>query len=122
VLLDDSVPANAIAAAFAAGQLLISTATLAELSAVLSRSRFDRYCSVERRTALLEAVRLHAELVIVTSDVHACGDPKDNKFLALALDGRADLILTGDRDLLALHPFRDIDILTPAQFLERAAG
>jgi hypothetical protein len=39
--------------------------------------------------------------------------------LEVAVHGRADLILTGDTDLLALHPFRGIAILTPAEYLER---
>ena len=49
-----------------------------------------------------------------------CRDPKDDKFLEVAVHGRAELILTGDTDLLVLHPFRGIAILTPADYLARA--
>ncbi len=44
-------------------------------------------------------------------------DPKDNKFLELAVAGNADCIVTGDNDLLELHPFRNIRIITPKEFL-----
>jgi predicted nucleic acid-binding protein len=47
-----------------------------------------------------------------------CRDPKDNKFLALAIDGQADAIIRGDDDLHVLHPFRGIPILTPREFVE----
>ena len=47
-----------------------------------------------------------AELVAITERIAACRDPTDDKFLELAVNGRADLIVTGDADLLALNPFR----------------
>jgi uncharacterized protein len=50
--------------------------------------------------------------------VELCRDPRDDKFLELALAGRADLLLTGDADLLALHPFRGTAIVTPAAYLD----
>ena len=48
----------------------------------------------------------------------ACRDPDDNILLALALDGKADYIVSGDKDLLDLTPFQDIPILKPAEFLK----
>ena len=45
-----------------------------------------------------------------------CRDPLDNKFLALALASEADTLISSDEDLLVLHPWRGIPILTPAQF------
>jgi predicted nucleic acid-binding protein len=51
--------------------------------------------------------------------VRACRDPSDDKFLEVAVNGRADLIITGDRDLLELDPFMGIAILTPAAYLAR---
>ena len=53
--------------------------------------------------------------------VQACRDPRDNKFLEVAVNGRADILVSGDKDLLALHPFRGIDIITPADYLTRQA-
>jgi putative PIN family toxin of toxin-antitoxin system len=58
-----------------------------------------------------------AELVTVRERIAVCRDPKDNKFLELAINGRADLIVSGDIDLLALDPFRGIPIVTPAGFV-----
>ncbi|MEO7271642.1 MAG: putative toxin-antitoxin system toxin component, PIN family, partial [Vicinamibacterales bacterium] len=55
----------------------------------------------------------------VVQHVRACRDPKDDKFLELAVNGGASVIVTGDADLLSLHPFRGIDILPPAAYLER---
>jgi predicted nucleic acid-binding protein len=49
--------------------------------------------------------------------VQACRDPDDDKFLEVAMSGGADWIVTGDADLLALHPFEGIAIVTPADFL-----
>jgi predicted nucleic acid-binding protein len=62
-----------------------------------------------------------AELVAITERIAACRDPKDDKFLELAVAGRADLIVTGDADLLVLNPFRDISIVTPAAFVQGVA-
>jgi uncharacterized protein len=53
-------------------------------------------------------------------EIRECRDPKDDKFLELAIDGRASEIVTGDADLLAMHPFRGIAVLTPATFLQSA--
>jgi predicted nucleic acid-binding protein len=59
-----------------------------------------------------------AELVEITERIVACRDPKDDKFLELAVNGRADAIVTGDDDLLVLNPFRGIPIITPAAFVQ----
>jgi uncharacterized protein len=61
-----------------------------------------------------------AELVPITERIVACRDPKDDKFLELAVNGRADLIVSGDADLLALSPFRGIPIITPAAYAQGA--
>lgn len=51
--------------------------------------------------------------------VRECRDPKDDKFLEVALNGKADLILTGETALLAMHPWQGIAILSPARYLKR---
>ncbi len=60
---------------------------------------------------------LAAHPVEVTQAITACRDPKDDKFLELAVSGRATHIVSGDQDLLALHPFAGIPIVTPGSFL-----
>ena len=61
-----------------------------------------------------------AELVNVVETVTDCRDPRDNKFLELAVSGRATHIVTGDSDLLVLHPFRGIIVVSPSSFLTLA--
>jgi hypothetical protein len=53
-----------------------------------------------------------AELVAITERIAAYRDPKDDKFLDLAVNGHAGVLITGDRDLLALNPFRGVPIVT----------
>jgi putative PIN family toxin of toxin-antitoxin system len=62
-----------------------------------------------------------AELVTSTERIAACRDPADDKFLELAVNGHAALIVSRDRDLLALNPFRQIPIVTPAAFVQGVA-
>ena len=67
----------------------------------------------------LESVLAAAELVSITEPIVACRDPKDDKFLELAVNGGADVIVSGDADLLVLNPFRGIAIISPAVFVQR---
>ncbi len=90
-----------------------------ELADVLARPKFDPYMTVDERREFLRLFDRIAERVPIIHVVRACRDPKDDKFLELAVNGAAQLIITGDGDLLALHPFRGIDILTPAHYLTR---
>jgi predicted nucleic acid-binding protein len=55
-------------------------------------------------------------LVTVVERIAACRDPTDDKFLELVVNGHADIIVTGDLDLLVLNPFRGIPIITPIAF------
>jgi predicted nucleic acid-binding protein len=50
----------------------------------------------------------------------SCRDPNDNQFLALAVAAEADVIVSSDKDLLVLNPWRGIPIVTPAEFLSNA--
>lgn len=119
LLLPDSAPGRAVRSAVDEGQLLISEATLTELADVLARPKFDRYVSIEDRQQFLRLLGRAAELVPITYRIRACRDPKDDKFLELAVNGSAALIITGDKDLLALVPSQGIAIITPASFLKR---
>lgn len=122
VLLPRSVPRQAFDAAAARGKLLVSEATVAELDEVLRRPKFNKYVPEEKRLEFLAALVRVGKLVEVTEVVTACRDAKDNKFLELAVSGRAGQILSGDDDLLALHPFRGIAVLTPQAFLATVQG
>jgi putative PIN family toxin of toxin-antitoxin system len=103
-------------------QLLASTDTLRELIRTLLSPKFERYVSRPRREALLDRLGPHLEIVEIVQCVRACRDPKDDSFLELAVNGEANVIVTGDDDLLALHPFRGIDILRPTSYLDRTSN
>jgi hypothetical protein len=116
-ILPRSVPRQAVDRALNDGIMLLSEATLGELAETLFRRRFDDYVSVKERELLLAQLASTAEFVQIIRRVHECRDPKDDKILEVALNGRADIIITGDSDLLALSPWRGIAILRPAQYL-----
>lgn len=118
LLLPASAPGMAVRKAVDTAQLLVSEGTLGELADVLSRPKFDRYIGVEDRQQFLRLLVRIADLVPITRRIQACRDPKDDAFLELAVNGRADVIVTGDRDLLVLSPFRSISIITPRRYLE----
>jgi uncharacterized protein len=74
--------------------------------------------AVERRQRIFDIVAMVAERVEPTETVRECRDPKDDKYLALAAAGQADVIVSSDiRHLLSMHPWRGIPILSPADFL-----
>lgn len=116
-LLPRSVPRQAFDRAADRGRLLISSATVAELDDVLRRPKFDRYAAEEKRLEFLAALVREAEVVEITETIAECRDPRDDKFLELAVSGRASHLVSGDADLLTLHPFRGIAILSPQNFL-----
>ena len=63
-----------------------------------------------------------AEIVQPTQKVEDCRDPKDNFILECALEAQPDYIVTGDSDLLVLHPYKGIKIITPTKFLKEEIG
>jgi len=100
--------------------LLKSTITEQELFVTLARPRLAPLIEPHFRDWLHELMAA-AELIAITERIAACRDPKDDKFLELAVNGHADLIVTGDADLLALNPFREIPVVTPAMFVQGGA-
>ena len=117
VLSTTSTPARAVEHALTTGQLLASADTLRELMTKLLSSRFDHYVSRERRDALLLSLAPLFEIVEIVQRIQASRDPDDDKFLEVALNGRADVLVSGDADLLTLNPFRGIAIVTPADYI-----
>src|SRR5208282_6144038 len=119
LLVPNSVPALAVRRAVTEHAVLASDATIIELADVLSRRKFDPYVTIEDRKAFLRLFGRIAERVPILHVVRSCRDPKDDKILELAVNGVADIIVTGDADMLALNPFRGIRILSPADFLRQ---
>ena len=118
VLNEDSVPFQAFWLARSKGTILLSASTFDELKEVLGRDKFDRFVSSEKRLLFLKTYLDQAESINPSITITACRDEKDNIFLELAVSGEATHIVTDDDDLLVLHPFEDIVIVTPAAFLE----
>ena len=96
----------------------MSADVIAELNDVLGREKFNRYVTEEERERFLRSLLGETELIEIEQKIQACRDPKDDKFLDLAVNGGADCIVSGDEDLLVLDPFRGIPILTPDKFLD----
>jgi uncharacterized protein len=119
VLKANSRPEQALLRALSApNRLLLSQAVEDEYDDVIFRPKFDRFVSAERRQRILDIVVVAAERVEPTETIRECRDPKDDKYLALAAGGGADVIVSSDvRHLLSMHPWRGIPILSPADFL-----
>ena len=101
--------------------LLKSAATEAQLLEVIARPHLARLIADEMRSWITRLVG-GAELVPIAETVVACRDATDDKFLELAVCGDADLIVSGDKDLLVLNSFRGIPIVPPAIFMQAVAG
>ena len=118
-LCPGSTPHRALLKARSEGVLLASEETLAEFRAVLLREKFESHIERSLREEIFEEYARNCLLVEIARPIRICRDPRDDKFLEVAVHGRAHAIVTGDADLLALHPFRGIEILTPADYLAR---
>jgi uncharacterized protein len=114
-----SSPGQAFARALNTGIVLVSDETMAELADVFARPKLDAYVTARQRQDFLLELGGAAEWVTIIQLVRECRDPRDNKFLEVALNGRADLIITGDQDLIAMNPWLEIGILSPAEYLRQ---
>lgn len=104
--------------------LLYSHATLTELVDVLNRPRLRRKygLTVEDVQTVVALILLRGEAVNPVQPITLCRDPKDNQFLEAAVAGQADILVSGDQDLLVLQTVEQIPIVTPRIFLEQLAG
>ncbi len=117
-----SVPAHAVRHAFAADRVAVSEATMAELLDVLARPRLARFIDPELRDEVFALLDALGTFFVPTERVTDCRDAKDDKYLELALAAGAEVIVSGDDDLLVLHPWRGVRILRPADYLAEAEG
>ncbi|GBO52618.1 hypothetical protein APA_287 [Pseudanabaena sp. lw0831] len=116
-LFKQSTPRKALDKAAISGQILISNEIIGELQDIFNRPKFDKYSSRIVRNEFLNDFLAVVENVEIVQKIAICRDLKDDKFLELAVNGRADCIITGDRDLLVLHPFQDIAIISVSDYL-----
>ena len=115
-----STPRKAFDLAIAQGSILASEETILELHRTLRRPKLARYFSRAEQDAFLAIFA--NEVTLVTERIVLCRDPRDDRFLELAIAGAASRLVTGDRDLLILNPFRNIRIMTPAALLNEFAS
>lgn len=117
-LFPDSYVAKAFEKGLKSGTIFISEETLEELQEVLLRDKFDKYLPKPIRQAFVQKFEILVAMIDITETIIACRDPKDDKFLSLAVSANAEYIVSGDHDLLVLNPFRNILILSPFEFLK----
>ncbi|MCU0843174.1 MAG: putative toxin-antitoxin system toxin component, PIN family [Thiobacillaceae bacterium] len=117
LLVLHGVAAKAVDHALARGILLFSEETLDELVEVLGRPKFDPYVTQDERRKFVELLGGVARVVNIPRRFSACRDPRDDKFLDVAVNGGATAIITGDRALLELDPFHGVRIVSPGDFL-----
>ncbi len=119
-LIKSSTNALAISHAIRIGRIALSPQTMDEFTSVIFRKKFDRYfIDDSERFELIETIGNQILFITPTETVQACRDPKDDKFLELAIAADASAIITGDQDLLILHPFAAIPILSATDFLSQ---
>ncbi len=98
-------------------QLLFSEELLREFVEVARRPKLRKYFNMADLTDLLEVIEDYSEMVVVKTPIDLCRDPKDNFILSLGIDGKADYLLTGDKDLLVLDRVGKLRICTITDFL-----
>jgi hypothetical protein len=121
-LREDSVPEQALLRAEETDVFALSAEVEAEIASVLERPRFAAAVPTVRRIRILDVLCGGAVWFIPSERVADCRDAKDNKYLELALASNAWAIVSGDADLLVLHPWRGVRILRPADYLAEATG
>jgi putative PIN family toxin of toxin-antitoxin system len=100
--------------------LLFSKELLEEFIAVTQRPKFKKYFSQVDIQNLLSKINTKADFITIKSEVSLCRDPKDNFLLALAKDGKASHLITGDKDLLVLKKIGKTEILSISDYLKKA--
>lgn len=118
LLFEDSLPAQAFFFAAREGEIMISSALVQEVQEVLNRPKFDRFVTKNQREDFILSLVETGILVEIRETIEVCRDPKDNMILEVAVSGNAETIVTGDKDLLVLQPFRGIRILQPRPFID----
>ena len=98
--------------------LIFSEELLREFTNVANRPKFKRFFDLKDVEALLLTIGTHAEFIAVKTQVKLCRDPKDDFLLALALDSNADVLISGDSDLLEIREIGRTSIMTMSKFLE----
>lgn len=100
-------------------QLFTCDEILNELKEKLTSPRLQKFIAPEKAQQLVARYTSAATSLKVLNHVQVCRDPDDDIVLALAATAEADCIITGDNDLLILHPYENILIVTPSAFIDK---
>ncbi len=119
-LKDKSFPALTLHIVAQHGTLLKSAATERQLFDVIARPQLAALID-PAAADWMRKLMAAAEAVAITERIAVCRDATDDKFLELAVNGKADMIVSGDADLLVLNPFRGIPIVPPSAFVQGSA-
>jgi putative PIN family toxin of toxin-antitoxin system len=96
--------------------LIYSDKLLSEITGVINRPKFRKYFAENISELLLLFFKKYGVLIEITSNIIICRDPDDNFLLNLAVDGNADYLITGDKDLLVLEKINNTKIVTITDF------
>lgn len=118
-LLPNTTPRQAYNRARQKGIVVFSKATFQEFASTFTREKFDKYQPLETRLRMIDLVERRGLFKETSVKLAICRDPNDDMFLELAVSCKASVIVTSDPDLLALHPFSGINMLSPADFLKK---
>jgi uncharacterized protein len=99
-------------------KLVFSIELFEEFIEVANRPKLKKYFSKTDLEILIELIDELAYFIDVKSNIELCRDAKDNFLLSLAVDAKADFLLTGDKDLLELKKIKGTKIITIADFIE----
>jgi uncharacterized protein len=119
MLFSESMSAKALDKALTHYLFVQSEDTLSELASTVRRKKFDKYKLLSEREQFLLTISRASKIVDITHTVSDCRDPKDNRFLELALSASSTLIVSGDDDLLSMHPYNGVGVMNPSAFLAR---
>lgn len=100
-------------------RLLFSIELIEEIQSTISKPKLKKHFSPNSIEEMLSIFDSFIDLVKVKTKVSVCRDPKDDFLLALAKDGHADYLVTGDKDLLSIGKFEQTEILTFTEFIEK---
>lgn len=101
-------------------KLIFSLESIEEFLIVANRPKFKKYFTKTDIELLIDLFDSYGELIDVTSTIELSRDPKDNFLLALAKDGGADYLVTGDQDLLTITSLGKTRIISISEYLKSA--
>jgi len=99
-------------------KLIYSKETLQELENTFNKDRLKSRIDKNKKDSFLNAIKTKGIEIKPKSNIKICRDDNDNMFLSLANDTEATAIITEDKDLLTLHPYKNTKIITSEQFIK----